>query len=184
MKLPKTQTAFAVAAALSLAGIAAASAAGMPSPALVPNAGATAKMAPPASDSLSLSAPQQHAAWNDLYVRSLNQETPAGFDATVGAVVPDSVSVAPVTIKAASDVLVLIAKDVEGADRTPTPAQREAAGGAAAAIDRCLTAWDRLRGGALPAINAKLGARGLATIEVPAAAHLKAPAPDEGADLP
>jgi hypothetical protein len=98
MKLPKTQTAIALVAALSFAGISAASAAAMA------NGGATTKMAPPASDSLSLSGPQQHTTWNDLYVRSLNQKTPSGFDATVGAIVPNAVQVAPVPAKAASDV--------------------------------------------------------------------------------
>jgi hypothetical protein len=91
MKLPKTQTAIALAAALSLAGISAASAANMPNER-------------PASDTLSLSSPQQKAAWNDLYVKSLNQKTPSGFAATAGAVVPKGVTIAPVTGKAASDV--------------------------------------------------------------------------------
>jgi hypothetical protein len=97
MKLPKTQTVIALAAALSLAGISAASAATMAN-------GVTTKMVAPASDSLSLSGTQQHTAWSDLYVRSLNQKTPSGFDATVGAVVPNSVKVAPVTSRAAGDV--------------------------------------------------------------------------------
>lgn len=87
-------------------------------------------------------------------------------------------------LQEASGVLALIANDVEGADRTPTPAQREAAAAAAAAIDGRIAAWSRLRGGTLSAINARLGARGLAPIEVPTAAHLKAPASDEGDDLP
>ena len=99
MKLRKTQTAIALATALSLAGISAASAAVMQ-----PNGNAATKMPPSASDSLSLSGAQQRTAWNDLYVKSLNQKTPSGFDATVGAVVPHNVEVAPVTSKAASDV--------------------------------------------------------------------------------
>jgi len=98
MKLLKTQTAIALVAALSLAGISAASAAGMVS------SSAAAKMARPASDTLTLSSVQQHTAWHDLYVKSLNQKAPSGFDATVGAVVPNGVKIAPVTGKAASDV--------------------------------------------------------------------------------
>jgi hypothetical protein len=105
MKLPNTQTAFALAAALSLAGISAASAATMP------NASAATKMAQPAGDSLSLSSPQQQTAWKDLYVKSLNQKTPSGFDATVGAVVPKDVTIAPVTHKAATDVPALKSYD-------------------------------------------------------------------------
>jgi hypothetical protein len=98
MKLPKTQTAIAVVAALSLGGISAAMAANMP------NAGAAPTMKKPAVDSLRLSSAQQHTAWRDLYVKSLNQNPPSGFDATYGAVVPGGVKIAPVTGKAASDV--------------------------------------------------------------------------------
>jgi hypothetical protein len=108
MKLPKTQkaqTAIALVAALSLAGISAASAA------TVPNASAATKMAQPASDTLSLSTTQQKTAWNDLYVKSLNQKAPSGFAATMGAVVPSKVKIAPVTGKAASDVPALKSYD-------------------------------------------------------------------------
>jgi hypothetical protein len=101
MKLPKTQkiqTAIALVAVVSLAGISAASAANMP------NASAATKMERPASDTLSLSSPQQKIAWHDLYVKSLNQKAPSGFEATIGAVVPSKVKIAPVTSKAASDV--------------------------------------------------------------------------------
>ena len=108
MKLPKTQkaqTAIALVAAVSLAGISAASAATMPS------GTAATKMAQPASDTLSLSSTQQKSAWNDLYVKSLNQKAPSGFDATMGAVVPSKVKIAPVTGKAASDVPALKSYD-------------------------------------------------------------------------
>jgi hypothetical protein len=101
MKLPKTQkaqTAIALVAALSLAGISAASAANMPN-------------VQPASDTLSLSNTQQKTAWNDLYVKSLNQKAPSGFEAAIGAVVPSKVKIAPVTGKAASDVPALKSYD-------------------------------------------------------------------------
>jgi hypothetical protein len=87
-------------------------------------------------------------------------------------------------LKAASGVLVLIANDVEGADRAPTPAQRAAAAAASAAIDGRLAAWERLRSGALRAVNAKLSLHAVAPLEVPDAAHLKTPALDDGVDLP
>jgi hypothetical protein len=77
----------ALAAALLLAGAATASAAGMASS--------------PASDSLTLSNAQQKAAWQDLYMGSLNQKAPAGFSAKTGTVLPKSVTAAPVTAKAA-----------------------------------------------------------------------------------
>jgi Protein of unknown function (DUF1236) len=54
-----------------------------------------------ASDSLNLTGPQQKTAWHDLYMGSLNQKGPSGFSAVVGAVVPNSVTTAPVTSKAA-----------------------------------------------------------------------------------
>lgn len=100
MKLRKapTQTAIALAAAVLLGG------AGVASAATMTSGGAVTKMAPPASDLLSLSSTQQRTAWNDLYVKSLNQKTPSGFEATPGAVVPSGVKIAPVPGKAASDV--------------------------------------------------------------------------------
>ncbi len=39
------------------------------------------KMAPLASDTLSLSSTQRKTAWKDLYTGSLNQKAPAGFSA-------------------------------------------------------------------------------------------------------
>ena len=81
MKTPKKTMALAVAVLLS--GVAAASA------------------APMAGDSLSLSSTQQNTAWRDLYMPSLNQRAPAGFKARVGAIVPKGVATAPVPTKAA-----------------------------------------------------------------------------------
>jgi hypothetical protein len=65
---------------------------------------ANTKTAPQASDTLSLNAQQQTKAWHDLYMPSLNQKTPPGFNASVGATMPSSIVTAPVTAKAASDV--------------------------------------------------------------------------------
>jgi hypothetical protein len=90
----KTRTSIALAAAVLLAGVSAASAA--------PAEGS--KMAPPPKDTLSLNHAQREQAWKDLYTGALNQKTPAGFSATIGAVVPKSVTTASVTVKAASDV--------------------------------------------------------------------------------
>jgi hypothetical protein len=95
----KKRTAIALAAAALLAGISAASAA--------PTEGAktpSPKMAPLASDTLTLSTAQQKTAWNDLYTGALNQKTPSGFSATIGAIVPHNIVTAPVTAKAANDV--------------------------------------------------------------------------------
>lgn len=93
----KTPTSFALAAAVLLAGATAVSAA--------PLVGG--KMAPPAKDTLSLSAAQQKTAWNDLYTGVLNQKTPVNFNAKVGAVLPSGVTTATMTTKASSDVPVL-----------------------------------------------------------------------------
>jgi Protein of unknown function (DUF1236) len=86
----KKQTFLTLAAAVLLAGATAASAA--------------TGMSKAASDSLSLSSTQQKTAWRDLTTPPLNQQAPAGFNATVGAVIPSSVTTAPIPSKAASDV--------------------------------------------------------------------------------
>jgi hypothetical protein len=57
-----------------------------------------------ASDKLALSDAQRQAAWQDLYMDSLNQSTPPGFDAVVGATVPNTIVIVPVTAQAGSDV--------------------------------------------------------------------------------
>jgi Protein of unknown function (DUF1236) len=57
-----------------------------------------------AGDALALSDAQRQAAWQDLYMDSLNQSTPPGFDAVVGATVPNTIVIVPVTAQAGSDV--------------------------------------------------------------------------------
>jgi sulfite exporter TauE/SafE len=104
MKSLKAQTSIALVAALLLAGVSAASAAGMQSSSSNQAAGAATKMAPPTADTLTLTSAQQKTVWKDLYVGSHAQKTPVGFNATIGAVVPGSVTTAPMTSKAASDV--------------------------------------------------------------------------------
>ncbi len=90
----KRHASLALAAAVLLAGISAASAASTQNP----------TMAPLASDTLNLTPAQQKMAWDDLYTGALNQKPPTGFDATVGAVIPSTVTAVPVTAKAAGDV--------------------------------------------------------------------------------
>ena len=87
----KKRMSIALAATVLLSGVTAASAATMSSPAK-------------ASDTLSLTSAQQKAAWSDLYMKSLYQTAPSGFDPVVGAVMPNSVTTAPVPAKAASAV--------------------------------------------------------------------------------
>jgi hypothetical protein len=65
-----------------------------------PRAGGIARL----GDTLTLSAVQQGTAWKDLYTRNLNQKSPAGFNVTVGAVVPNKIATSSVWIKAARDV--------------------------------------------------------------------------------
>lgn len=97
----KTRTSVALAAAMLLAGVAPASAGEPQSPA--PNdPGVKLSLSP--GDLLKLTTAQRKRAWHDLYVNALNQKTPAGFSATAGAVVPDSVQTAPVTDRAAGDI--------------------------------------------------------------------------------
>jgi ABC-type transport system substrate-binding protein len=85
----KTSTTIALAAAVLLSGATVASA---------------ASMQPKAADTLHLSSTQQRAAWKDLYMKSMDQTVPSGFDPIVGAVVPNSVTTAPIPSKAASAV--------------------------------------------------------------------------------
>jgi len=56
------------------------------------------------AETLTLSDAQRQAAWRDLYMDSLNQTTPSGFNAVVGATVPNTIVIAPVTAQAGSDV--------------------------------------------------------------------------------
>jgi hypothetical protein len=86
----------ALAAAMLLGGTLAASAAGTPS------SGAT--MAPPAKDTVSLTADQQKTAWNDLNSQAKKQTAPPSFFRAVGNVVSSSVKLQPITTKAAGDV--------------------------------------------------------------------------------
>jgi hypothetical protein len=99
----KAPTTIALAAAALLAGIAAASAAPPENGKMAPPPAST-KMARPASDTLTLTTAQRKKAWDDLYTGMLNQKTPSGFKATVGAALPSSVTTAPVTAKAAGDI--------------------------------------------------------------------------------
>jgi len=87
----KKQISLALAAAVLLSGVTAASA-------------ATMSHAAKAGDTLSLTSTQQKTAWSDLYMESMNQAAPSGFDPVIGAVVPNSVTTAPVPPKAASAV--------------------------------------------------------------------------------
>jgi len=65
---------------------------------------AMAASATKAADVLDLTNAQQMTAWKDIYMPSLNQKAPSGFDAVVGAVVPNGVAIAPVPNKAATAV--------------------------------------------------------------------------------
>ena len=56
------------------------------------------------ADMLTLSDAQRKTAWQDLYMDSLNQNTPPGFDLVVGATVPNTIVIAPVTAQAGSDI--------------------------------------------------------------------------------
>jgi hypothetical protein len=82
-----------LAAIALLTGVATASAAGIHSP----------------SDALKLSSVQEKTAWQDLTMPSffLNTAAPAGFSPMIGAVVPRSITTAPVPPKAANDIPVL-----------------------------------------------------------------------------
>jgi hypothetical protein len=101
----RKQISVALAAALLMGGVSAASATEMQQPkaAVAGMQQSKSTMARPASDTLSLSSTQQKTAWKDLYMGSLNQ-TSSGFNAKPGAVLPGKIATAPVTAKAAGDV--------------------------------------------------------------------------------
>jgi hypothetical protein len=91
----------ALATAALIAGVSTASAAGTASSgarAPGPQTGILSK------DTLNLSQSQRQTAWKDLYMGSLNQKTPSGFDAVAGATMPSSVVTAPATPRAVSDI--------------------------------------------------------------------------------
>jgi hypothetical protein len=58
------------------------------------------------SDTLKLTSAQQKTTWHDLTMPSfsLNMAAPAGFSPVIGAIVPHSITTAPVPMKAASDI--------------------------------------------------------------------------------
>ncbi|MBV1699792.1 MAG: hypothetical protein KGQ47_15750 [Hyphomicrobiales bacterium] len=101
----KTQTTIALAAAALLAGVSAASAAPAPPKSTAPASPMhSSNLAPAPKETIRLSSTQQKMAWKDLSTGALNQKTPAGFNATIGATMPARVATANVTAKAATDV--------------------------------------------------------------------------------
>jgi hypothetical protein len=94
----KQRASLALTAAVLLAGVTAAAAAG------VSNAATGMKAATNGRDTLSLSGMQQKTAWNDISKQASKQTPPSGFNATVGATIPSDLKTQPVSGKAASDV--------------------------------------------------------------------------------
>ena len=92
----KKSASVAVAAALLLSGVSAASAASHMSK--------EANGAMTAGDTLALSATQQKEVWKDLSRHAANQTAPSGFTATVGAAIPSAISTYPLPRQAARDV--------------------------------------------------------------------------------
>jgi Protein of unknown function (DUF1236) len=83
----RKQTAILSAAALLLCGVATAS----------------AQTAMHASDTVILSAAQRSTVWNDLSKQATNQNA-AGFDATIGTFLPNTVKIEPMPSKTAADI--------------------------------------------------------------------------------
>ncbi len=101
----KIQTSLALAAAVLLAGVSAASAEGMQARSI------GAKMLGAPADGLSLNRIQQKVAWAELSSRAMAQNAPPGFNATAGSVVPNSITIQAVTKKVANDVPALRSYD-------------------------------------------------------------------------
>ena len=90
-----------LAAAIAAASMGSASAAdGANAPATKSDKTQSADATAQPADMLPLSDAQQKTAWQDLYMDSLNQNTPPGFDLVVGATVPNTIVIAPVTAQA------------------------------------------------------------------------------------
>lgn len=89
----KKSASLVLAAVLALSGATAASAATHMS----------SKM-PGASDMLSLSGKQQKSIWKDVNDHASNQSAPSGFNATVGAAIPNEISTYPMPRLATRDV--------------------------------------------------------------------------------
>jgi len=85
----------ALAAGILMAGVSAASAAGMSQ--------SNSTVSQPAG-TLSLTSAQQKTVWNDLHGQATEQKAPSGFNATVGAIVPSAVKTEPVPSRAATSV--------------------------------------------------------------------------------
>ena len=120
----KKQASLALAAAVLLVGVSAASAAGVQARIN------REKMSGAASDSLSLDRIQQKVAWADLSSRASNQNSPSGFNGTAGSVVPNSITIQAVTKKAAGDVPALKSYDfaiVQGRLLIVNPSDKEVA---------------------------------------------------------
>ena len=94
-----------LAAAIAAASVGSASAAdGANAPATKSDKTQSADASAQPADLLTLSNAQQKTAWQDLYMDSLNQNTPPGFDLVVGATVPNTIVIAPVTAQAGGDI--------------------------------------------------------------------------------
>jgi Protein of unknown function (DUF1236) len=94
-----------LAAAIAAASVGSASAAdGANAPATKSDKTQSADASAQRADLLTLSDAQQKTAWQDLYMDSLNQNTPPGFDLVVGATVPNTIVIAPVTAQAGGDI--------------------------------------------------------------------------------
>jgi hypothetical protein len=92
----RKQISIALAAGLLMAGVSVASAADTTK--------SNSTMSQPASDTLSLTSAQQKMVWNDLHGQATEQKAPAGFNATVGSVVPSTMKTEPMPSKVATDI--------------------------------------------------------------------------------
>jgi hypothetical protein len=106
VKLNRNTTRLTIAAVALISGLSVAAAAGngasktganaMSQPSSAPNAMAT--------DTVVLSQQQQKDAWKDIKAVATKEKAPAGFTATVGAVVPSKLDTRPVPVSTANKV--------------------------------------------------------------------------------
>jgi hypothetical protein len=109
MKLNRTTTRLAIIAAALMSGLSVAAAAGNGASTTGANTSSqpTSSSGAMATDTVVLSKQQQKDAWQDIKALATKEKAPAGFTATVGAVVPSKLDTHPVPVSTANKVPML-----------------------------------------------------------------------------
>jgi hypothetical protein len=107
MTLNRNTTRLAIVAVALLSGLSVAAAAGANAMSKPSSSKSSSSPQAMATDTVVLSKQQQKDAWQDIKALATKQKAPAGFTATVGAVVPSKLDTHPVPVSTANKVPVL-----------------------------------------------------------------------------